>query len=232
MASKAEADGGYALIFRRILENRTFRDHGEAMAFAYLILRAAWRPTKVRYKERMIVLQRGQLAMSVRDLAAALGRDRNWADRFLKRLADQDMIETASETGVNVISVCNYDTFQSKYISPETGVEQQPRQDRDRTETQNKEEKELKKETTPYSPPSKKRATAWEGGDKLPVEWLRWAQSDRGWTSRQVLDEAQRFIDSALAKGRTYIDWQAAWRQWCRSSFQKTVGAKQQPLSL
>jgi hypothetical protein len=230
--SKAEADGGYALIFRRILDNEVFRDHGEAMAFAYLILRAAWRPTRVRYKERMIVLERGQLAMSVRDLAAALGRERNWADRFLKRLADRDMIETASETGVNVVSICNYDAFQSQHISPETGREQQPRQHRDSAETQNKEEKQVKKERTPYSPPSQKRATQWPSDQQVPIEWLKWAMQDRGWTGQQAKTEAQRFVDSALAKGRTYIDWQAAWRQWCRSSFQKTVGAAQQPLSL
>lgn len=76
------------------------------------------------------------------------------------------------------------------------------------------------------------RKSAWQEGRAMPVEWLAWAQKNRRWTKAQVECEAERFIDSALANRRTYVDWFAAWRQWCRSPFQKTVGPSQQALTL
>lgn len=79
---------------------------------------------------------------------------------------------------------------------------------------------------------SPKVATAWNEGEPFPETWLAWALKDRGWSKAQVQAEAQRFIDSALAKRRTYVDWFAAWRQWCRSPFQKTVASEQERLTL
>ena len=79
---------------------------------------------------------------------------------------------------------------------------------------------------------SPKAATAWKEEDPFPDTWLAWAVKDRGWSKQQAKDESQRFIDSALAKRRTYVDWFAAWRQWCRSPFQRTVSPKQEALTL
>lgn len=76
-----------------------------------------------------------------------------------------------------------------------------------------------------------KRKSAWAGGDP-PVEWLDWAEKNMGWRRGDAKREAQRFIDSAMANQRTYADWPAAWRQWCRSPFQKTVAPTQEGLSL
>jgi hypothetical protein len=106
---------GYARIHRSLLDHPAFRSDAEAMAFAWLVLRAAWRPVRVRYKGRAIALQRGELAVSVRDLAAAMDRDRGWTERLLKRLKNERMIATASGTGVLVITICNYDLYQAEH---------------------------------------------------------------------------------------------------------------------
>jgi len=143
MASQGDVDGGYVLLYRRLLDNPVFRDHGEAMAFAWLVLNAAYKPARLRYKDREIRLQRGQLAVSVRDMAAKLGRSKDWAQRFLERLASRDMIATANATGVNIITVCNYDIYQASSRPSATVPGAQPRQDRDRTATQNKEGNEV-----------------------------------------------------------------------------------------
>lgn len=90
------------------------------MAFAWMCLRASWQPVRVRYKGIAIQLDRGQLAVSVRDLAEALDRPKGWVERLLNRLKSETMIETRAETGVTVITVCNYDEYQ-------------PQQDSDRT---------------------------------------------------------------------------------------------------
>jgi len=88
-----------AIIHPEILGHYAFRDHGEVMAFVYLVLRAAWKPTRQWHKGREIVLERGQLAMSVRDLADAMKRSRGWSQRFLDRLEEAALISRTSERG-------------------------------------------------------------------------------------------------------------------------------------
>ena len=105
---------GYVRIHRSLIGHPAFRNDAEAMAFAWLVAKAAWQPTRVRYKERAISLGRGQIAVSVRDFATAMDRDKAWVERLLKRLKSETMIETRHETGVNVITICNYEEYQSR----------------------------------------------------------------------------------------------------------------------
>jgi hypothetical protein len=149
--SRADADGGYALIYRSLLDHPAFRDEPEAMAFASLVLRAAWKPTRVRYKDRVLVLERGQLAMSVRDFAKRWGKTKDWAQRFFDRLEASQMVsrnrdrtETGDATAPNVITICNYDKYQVVNDKAATATDREPRQHRDSTATQNKEMKEGK----------------------------------------------------------------------------------------
>lgn len=103
---------GFALIHRTLLDHPAFRDGSEAMAFGWMIVRASWRDTVVRYKGHRIELRRGQLAISVRDMAAQMNRDKGWIERLWKRLKQETMIETDNKTGVAVITICNYDEYQ------------------------------------------------------------------------------------------------------------------------
>lgn len=114
------SEGGFALIHRTLLGHPAFRNDAEAMAFAWMILRAAWRPTRVRYKDRPITLARGQIAVSVRDMANAMDRDKAWIERLFKRLKSETMIETVATTGVTVVTICNYDDFQAEQDSGKT----------------------------------------------------------------------------------------------------------------
>lgn len=103
---------GYARIHRQVLDHPAFRNEAEALAFVGMVLRASWRPVRVRYKGRAVELKRGQFAVSVRDFAEAMDRDKGWVERLLKRLRAETMIETRAETGVLVITICNYDKYQ------------------------------------------------------------------------------------------------------------------------
>lgn len=141
--------GGYVRIYRRVLNDPSFNNAGEAMAFAYLILKASWKPSKVRYKGKTISLERGQLALSVRDFAQDFGWSKDKCGRFLARL-NRDKIETESATGINIITICNYDTYQANDETSATvgatAPATVPRQYRDTEQRREeyKEEKELK----------------------------------------------------------------------------------------
>jgi hypothetical protein len=147
---------GFVLIHRQILDDTAFRSDAEAMAFAWLVLRASWKQTTVRYKDRSITLERGQLAMSVRDMAERLDRSKDWAKRFLDRLANRSMIATHTATGVNIITICNYDKYQASFDDAATPAATGPRQDRDRTATQNKEDNKGTRDIEPIGPISQR----------------------------------------------------------------------------
>jgi hypothetical protein len=114
---------GYAHIHRRLLGHTAFRNDAEAMAFAWLIVKASWKEARVRYKDRVVELQRGQVAISVRDFAKAMDRDKAWVERLLKRLKSETMIETRNETGVNVVTICKYDEYQADTSLSKTPVD-------------------------------------------------------------------------------------------------------------
>jgi hypothetical protein len=201
--------GGYVLIYRRMLDHSVFRTDAEAMAFAWMVLRASWREVDVRYKERSIKLQRGQLAMSVRDMATHLERSKDWANRFLTRLVDRDMIRIDSATGVTIISINNYNAFQLDPKGQSDRTATAARQDRDTTATQNNKGNEEKEENKGKSKkadafilPDWIDADAWSDWEeqrrqikkpltdqsrKLAIKVLR-EGVDAGWTVRQIID--------------------------------------------
>ena len=124
---------GYVAISRSLWSDPDFDDGpmSQREAWIWLIAEAAWKPHKVRRNNAIIELQRGQVAHSIRFIAEAWGWHRARVERFLKALKNRDMIETATETSVSVITICNYDKYQAGEKAAETPVSEK----RDTTET-------------------------------------------------------------------------------------------------
>lgn len=139
---------GYARLHRSLLGHPAFRNDAEAMTFAWMILRASWKPCRVRYKGRAVSLNRGQLAISVRDLADAMDRDKAWIERLFKRLKSETMIETVTDAGVSVVTICNYAQYQAEHEADETQRETVRETDARQTRDTEQEDKEIKKEET------------------------------------------------------------------------------------
>ena len=98
-----ETNGGFVLIHRSILDNPTFRDIGEAMFFAFLVLKANWRDGERRYDERVYKLERGDLVLGERKLAEGFGWTRKKVRGVISRLEDADMItQKRAQHGANV----------------------------------------------------------------------------------------------------------------------------------
>jgi hypothetical protein len=115
---------GFVRLYRSLVsEHPAFRNDAEAMAFAWLVAKAAWQPVRVRYKERILKLERGQVAVSQRDMARALDRDKAWVERLWRRLRDEAMIRVDSEAGVALITICNYDEYQARGVGREAPPE-------------------------------------------------------------------------------------------------------------
>lgn len=203
---------GYACLHRSLIGHPAFRNDAEAMAFGYMVLRASWKPTRVRYKGKAITLARGQFAMSIRDLAEAMDRDKGWVERLLKRLKAETMCETRTETGVMVITICNYDKFQVKEAEAKTPRETPARQPQDTEQ----EGEELKKEETPPNPPAGGR----RGKTRLPSDWRLPPISDLGpkaracaeqWTAACYETHGEAFVAYWSGNGKMMASWEATW---------------------
>jgi len=225
-----KGNGGFVCLWRSLLGHPAFRNEGEAMAFGWLVLNAQWKPARVRYKERIFHLQRGQLAVSVRDMARRLERSRSWVERFLNRLKIETMVETQAETGVTIITVCNYSLYQDKppeaETQAETGGEPVPRQGRD-TEQQSKQ---IKQDS---------RAKAQTTRTYLPDDWKPPAIADlppkareaaRQWPRAAYEAQAESFALYWRAERKTKADWPATWANWIhRSHWRVMQDARRQP---
>lgn len=155
---------GYVRIHRSLVGHPAFRNDAEAMAFAWLVARAAWQPSKVRYKGRDYTLARGQLSVSVRDFAALMDRPKGWAERLFSRLTEHGMISKKSGTQVgtqvgthggtvggtppDVITICNYAEYQARGLRAETLSETANETDARQTQDTEQVREEVKKESS------------------------------------------------------------------------------------
>jgi hypothetical protein len=114
---------GFVVIRREALDHHLLRDAERFRAWCWLIASACWKPTKFDVHGKTITLERGQLCVSVRQLAEAWGWSKSAADRFIQRLVDEDMvISTRAQTGTgsgttsgtarSIITICNYSKYQ------------------------------------------------------------------------------------------------------------------------
>lgn len=136
---------GYYLMERGWQDHPLFEgdEYSRRDAWEWLIANANFTDRKKSISGKIITLKRGQLSYSIRFLAERWGWHRAKVDRFISRLKTETMIETGSETGQNIITICNYDDFQITKEKIETELKTQSetasRQHRDSIETNNKE---------------------------------------------------------------------------------------------
>jgi hypothetical protein len=104
---------GFVVAYREAAEHPLFKGHADRLgAWLWLLMKAAWKPTKFDVNGKVVTVKRGQLSVSIRHLGEAWGWSKSSTDRFLTRLKTETMIETESGTGRLLITICNYDKYQ------------------------------------------------------------------------------------------------------------------------
>jgi hypothetical protein len=105
---------GYFVIHRQVFEHVDFADEPftEREAWMWLISEAAWKPTRVRCGSGSVMLERGELAHSLRFMADkwkwSIKRVRGFLDRSEKR---ERITRKRAHDGA-VITICNYNKYQ------------------------------------------------------------------------------------------------------------------------
>lgn len=232
--SPGNIEGGYVHLYRRLWDHPVFRDLTEAAVFVWMVSMAAWRPTRVRYKNLTITLARGQLAISSRDLATKWGWSEAKARRYLDRLQTDAMTDAATDAGVNVVTICNYNEYQSSAGESDAPSDAAPTQHRRSTDAQNKEGNKGKKENIrdiPPVSPAESKSTA-SKGTRIAEDWSPGEKGTayalgKGFALDQIGTMADHFHSDRTAKGVVMKDWDAAWRTWVNNDI-KWHGAPQQ----
>ncbi len=139
---------GFVKIHRAMLDHPVFKGSAERWAFVELITLASWKPKTVRYKDRIINLDRGQCSVSLRDFARKIdGWDDSKVRRFFGKLENHRMIRRSNDAGVTVITICNYCKYQDDTQGTDAPIDAPtdagPTHHR-RTEQEGKEVKEVK----------------------------------------------------------------------------------------
>lgn len=187
-------------------------------AWIWLIVEAAWKDRTKRVDGKTVAVKRGQVAHSIRFMAEAWGWHRTRVDRFLRELKIETMIETETETGITIITICNYDEYQRVSL---------PDRDKKRPadETLARHERDKLEDIKNIKSPSlrsgegatEKRST------RLPDDWkpseadVETAVASIG--CQRVPAEIDKFRDYWRAKpgsGGKKLDWDATWRNWIR----------------
>lgn len=84
----------------------------EREAWTWLIGQASFKARTKRIGSVVLELKRGQVAASLRFMADKWQWREPRVRRFLKRLKTDAMIDAATDAGITVITICNYDKYQ------------------------------------------------------------------------------------------------------------------------
>lgn len=118
---------GYIRIARNLWSDEAFADapFSEREAWVWLIAEASWKPRKKRVGDVVVSLERGQLAHSTRFLADTWSWSHSKTRRYLDRIEKLDLIRRETDTGVSVITLCNYEKYQGDAQTSDTDAAQE-----------------------------------------------------------------------------------------------------------
>lgn len=114
--------GGYILLHRSVFDSERFAEEPftEREAWIWMLAQASYQPHKIRYYSKMITVGRGEVPTSLRRLSEKWRWSVNRVVRFLTLLESEFMISKKTNTGFIVITICNYDKYQSMLINTDT----------------------------------------------------------------------------------------------------------------
>ena len=210
-------------ISRDMWEDEAFSasSFSEREAWIWMIAEASWKPRSRRVGDYVVELQRGQLASSIRFMAKAWMWTPAKVQRFLKRIEKLGLCRTEADTGVTVITICNYDKYQSK---PKAG-DTRPIQDRYTSDT-NEKKGVIREKEEPKGSSKKPAARASQvPSDFQPTSSGMEYAVAKGMPAAIIPAQVEKFILHHQSKGSTFKDVGRAWQTWCLNyaSFRPTA---------
>ena len=201
---------GYIKLHRSIVENPMWgkEPFSAGQAWVDLLVSANFKDTSIYIRKTKINLTRGQIAWSTITMSKRWKWSRGKVLRFLSELKTEGMIVQEAGHLTTITTICNYSRFQDSNTADSTANDTTGgTADSTTGGTQYKKVKNVKNE-------KKERNTKKE--TPLPTDF-EITETMKTWFAKQGftidLDQStDRWQDAMIAKGRTYTDWSAAWR--------------------
>jgi hypothetical protein len=159
---------GWVKLHRKAADHPALKRFDELGVWSMLLMRAAREPTTVRFRGKLVKLDRGQIAASVRGLAEKGGIGHGRMRNILSMFSAQGMltVSTAPHSAFSLITICNYERFQDRQESTtQSRTQAQHSQNTGAAQTQHTEQEGENLESTPVEPVS---LTAPAGPTPLP----------------------------------------------------------------
>lgn len=213
---------GFVKIHRSLFDNQLFTKHPEYIGpWVWMIAQARFKPNGIG---------RGQLELSLRFLRKKFPYlSHAKCQRFFDTLIDTQMvkIDTLSDTRGRLITICNYEKYQSFEGEGDTLSDtKSPKIDTlsdTRIKNVSKNDKNVKEKST--------RGTRLPADFKLPEDWKNWVLVNvPAFPADQINSQAEQFRDywiSQPGQKGVKLNWQATWRNWMRNA--RSVPAARQP---
>ncbi len=129
---------GWIKIHRDIAKHWIFQDAEKFKWWIDLIMMASHEDHRTVVGDSIVVIQRGQMSVSLSFLSARWGRSKEKVLSFLRLLESDNMIKRVADRKSTTITICNYDSYQDVETATPTDV--RPMSDQSPTEYKNVEE--------------------------------------------------------------------------------------------
>ena len=147
------ANNGWVKLHRSITDHWVWDcEFSYAQAWIDLLIFANHAEKKLTIKGQLITIERGQQARSEVTLSKSWKWSRNKVRRFLKNLENDGMISQKTTHLTSIITICNYDDFQSSDTADGTAKGQQTEHVKDSKRNTNKNVKNKKNEKEDITP--------------------------------------------------------------------------------
>jgi hypothetical protein len=108
---------GWVSIYRQIFDNKDLKDNNHLLIFIYMVVHASHKPTIVTYRRKRVVLKRGQLTVSLRDLCKRFNLTERKVRTILKNLEMTQSLTHTLFKQLSVYTIVNYNKFQDNDLS-------------------------------------------------------------------------------------------------------------------
>jgi hypothetical protein len=133
-----------------------------------------------------------------------MDRDKAWIERLLKRLKSEAMVATRNETGVTVVTICNYNEYQADAVPCET-VDETPRETGARQGRDTEQGIEEREEDKNSASQSVTRADVREA-----LSYWNLNASEVGWPKANALSDKRERAVKARLRQHGMDGWKAA----------------------
>lgn len=202
---------GYTYSYRKKWQNPIFRNLLEAAIWSWMCDTAAWRDIKIRFNGELIEIKRGQLITSVRFISQGFGIGEQVTRTFLENLEKDGMLNTAPTHRGTIITICNYEKYQSLEKAANEPTNEQPTSSQHTANTNKKEDNKLKEKK------ESSRGSRF-ALDHPPADWIQFCQTQRPDLNAGIVFDSFRDYWLAIPGNKGLkLDWTMTWRNWVRN---------------